>query len=147
MRNSLLKQNFYEKLISCFLLKGKKSISKKIINFSLVKLSGKIKNLYLFFSHFFFKLNCFIELKFIRLRKTLFNIPFSTTKKRRLFLSSKWVVDSIRNDKTKMASMFKLVGEFKHVFEKRISNSGSQSKKIYNVTQCVFNRSNIHFRW
>ena len=93
----------------------------------------------------FIKLNSFVEVKKIRVRKRTIFVPFSINLKRRSYLVVKWLFEAIREDKKRSCLSIRLAEEIFLV----LSNKLAKSKKLrsINIAQAIANRSNIHYRW
>ena len=93
----------------------------------------------------FLKLNSFVEIKKVRIKRSSHFVPFSITLKRRSYLIIKWLMQAILEDKRKISMSEKLFTEIQNT----IGNIPSKSIKLRNsnVSQALANRSNIHFRW
>ena len=139
--------NFYDKFLGFLIKKGKKINAKKTIENSFFYVSKKTrlskKQILVFL---FEKLNCFVEVRKIRIKRRTHFVPFSIKIKRRLYLVVKWLMKSISLNKKKISTSKKLANEILAVF-KNLSNSKVLRLKRLNNNQSVANRSNIHFRW
>jgi small subunit ribosomal protein S7 len=91
------------------------------------------------------KLNSFVEIKKIKVRRGFHLVPFPISHKRSTYLMIKWLLQAIKDDKRKIPVSDKLFLEINQT----ISSSSSKSLDIKNsnITQVLANRSNIHFRW
>jgi len=96
-------------------------------------------------SKLFSKLNSFVEVKKIRVRRGFHLVPFPISHKRSTYLIIKWLIQAIKEDKRKISFSDKLFSEINQT----ISSSSSKSLEIKtsNISQVLSNRSNIHFRW
>mgnify|MGYP000906265460 FL=1 len=139
-------KNLYNKIISFFTKKGNKVKATKIVNEAFDKVSketGLSFNSIL--SKLFSKLNSFVEVKKIRVRRGFHLVPFPISHKRSTYLIIKWLIQAIKEDKRKISFADKLFSEINQT----ISSSSSKSLEIKtsNISQVLSNRSNIHFRW
>jgi small subunit ribosomal protein S7 len=139
-------KNLYNKIISFFTKKGNKVKATKIVNEAFDKVSketGLSFNSIL--SKLFSKLNSFVEVKKIRVRRGFHLVPFPISHKRSTYLIIKWLIQAIKEDKRKISFSDKLFSEINQT----ISSSSSKSLEIKtsNISQVLSNRSNIHFRW
>jgi small subunit ribosomal protein S7 len=139
-------KNLYNKIINFFTKKGNKVKATKIVNEAFGKVSketGLSFNSIL--SKLFSKLNSFVEVKKIRVRRGFHLVPFPISHKRSTYLIIKWLIQAIKEDKRKISFSDKLFSEINQT----ISSSSSKSLEIKtsNISQVLSNRSNIHFRW
>ena len=139
-------KNLYKKIINFFTKKGNKVKATKIVNEAFDKVSketGLSFNSIL--SKLFSKLNSFVEVKKIRVRRGFHLVPFPISHKRSTYLIIKWLIQAIKEDKRKISFSDKLFSEINQT----ISSSSSKSLEIKtsNISQVLSNRSNIHFRW
>ncbi len=139
-------KNLYNKIINFFTKKGNKVKATKIVNEAFDKVSketGLSFNSIL--SKLFSKLNSFVEVKKIRVRRGFHLVPFPISHKRSTYLIIKWLIQAIKEDKRKISFSDKLFSEINQT----ISSSSSKSLEIKtsNISQVLSNRSNIHFRW
>jgi len=139
-------KNLYNKIINFFTKKGNKVKATKIVNEAFDKVSketGLSFNSTL--SKLFSKLNSFVEVKKIRVRRGFHLVPFPISHKRSTYLIIKWLIQAIKEDKRKISFSDKLFSEINQT----ISSSSSKSLEIKtsNISQVLSNRSNIHFRW
>jgi len=139
--------NLYCKLLGVLTKKGNKTAAKKIIDNTFLKLSSKTnKSLQKLFLQVFIKLNSFIEVKNVRVRRSSHMVPFSINLKRRSYLILKWLTSAIKEENTQQVSFDeKLYLELDNL----INNTQSKAlkKKKQNTANAVKNRSNLHFRW
>lgn len=139
--------NLYHKLLGVLTKKGNKTAAKKIIDNTFLKLSAKTnKSLQKLFLQIFIKLNSFVEVKNVRVRRSSHMVPFSINLKRRSYLILKWLTSAIKEENTQQISFDeKLYLEL----ESLLNNTQSKAlkKKKQNTTNAVKNRSNLHFRW
>jgi ribosomal protein S7 len=93
----------------------------------------------------FLKLNSYIEIKTIKIRKKIHFVPFPTTYKRRIYLVIKWITVAASEDKRKLNFSKKLSLEIFNLLQ----NKSSKSLKIKknNFSKALINKSNFHFRW
>lgn len=139
--------NLYYKLLGVLTKKGNKIAAKKIIDNTFLKISSKNnKSLQKLFLQIFIKLNSFVEVKNVRVRRSSHMVPFSINLKRRSYLILKWLTSAIREENTRQVSFDeKLYLEL----DSLINNTQSKAlkKKKQNTANAVKNRSNLHFRW
>jgi len=142
----ILKKNLYSKLLGFFVKKGKKVKSKKILDnafFSVSKKTG-FSFCYILYT-LFLKLNIFVEAKKVRIKRRSVVVPFSISLKRRSYLVTKWLMQSVLQNEGRILTEIKLFEEILKV----LTNSSSKSLKMksLNNSQALANRSNIHYRW
>ena len=139
-------KNLYNKIINFFTKKGNKVKATNLVNSAFDKISkstGLSFNEIL--SKLYLKLNSFVEIKKIKVRRGFHLVPFPISHKRSTYLMIKWLLQAIKDDKRKVPVSDKLFLEINQT----ISSSSSKSLDIKNsnITQVLANRSNIHFRW
>jgi small subunit ribosomal protein S7 len=139
-------KNLYNKVINFFTKKGNKVKATNLVNSAFDKVS---KSTGLSFNEIltklYSKLNSFVEIKKIKVRRGFHLVPFPISHKRSTYLMIKWLLQAIKDDKRKVPVSDKLFLEINQT----ISSSSSKSLDIKNsnITQVLANRSNIHFRW
>jgi small subunit ribosomal protein S7 len=139
-------KNLYNKVINFFTKKGNKVKATNLVNGAFDKVS---KSTGLSFNEIltklYLKLNSFVEIKKIKVRRGFHLVPFPISHKRSTYLMIKWLLQAIKDDKRKVPVSDKLFLEINQT----ISSSSSKSLDIKNsnITQVLANRSNIHFRW
>jgi small subunit ribosomal protein S7 len=139
-------KNLYNKIINFFTKKGNKVKATNLVNGAFDKVS---KSTGLSFNEIltklYLKLNSFVEIKKIKVRRGFHLVPFPISHKRSTYLMIKWLLQAIKDDKRKVPVSDKLFLEINQT----ISSSSSKSLDIKNsnITQVLANRSNIHFRW
>jgi small subunit ribosomal protein S7 len=139
-------KNLYNKVINFFTKKGNKVKATNLVNSAFDKVSkstGLSFNAIL--TKLYLKLNSFVEIKKIKVRRGFHLVPFPISHKRSTYLMIKWLLQAIKDDKRKVPVSDKLFLEINQT----ISSSSSKSLDIKNsnITQVLANRSNIHFRW
>ena len=142
----ILRKNLYSKLLGFFIKKGKKVKSKKILDnavFLVYKKTG-FSFCYILYT-LFLKLNIFVEAKKVRIKRRSVVVPFSISLKRRSYLVTKWLMQSVLQNEGRILTEIKLFEEILKV----LTNSSSKSLKMksLNNSQALANRSNIHYRW
>jgi ribosomal protein S7 len=136
----------YNKFVGFITKKGKKPKAKIIFDRALFNVVQKVKiplnNLLL---KIFLKLNSYIEIKTIKIRKKVHLVPFPTNYRRRVYLVIKWLVTAASENTRRFSFSKKLSLEIL----KLIKNNSSKSMKIKqnNFVKALTNRSNLHFRW
>jgi len=139
--------NLYYKFLGVLTKKGNKNAAKKILDKTFLKLSLKTNtNLQKLFLQIFIKLNSFVEVKNVRVRRASHLVPFSINLKRRSYLILKWLTTAIKEEDTQQNSMVeKLYLEVNNLIQN--TQSKALKKKKQNTVNAVKNRSNLHFRW
>ena len=142
----ILRKNLYSKLLGFFIKKGNKVKSKKILDnaFFLVSKKTGFSFCYILYT-LFLKLNIFVEAKKVRIKRRSVVVPFSISLKRRSYLVTKWLMQSVLQNEGRILTEIKLFEEILKV----LTNSSSKSLKMksLNNSQALANRSNIHYRW
>jgi ribosomal protein S7 len=138
---------FYKKLLGLLVKKGKKTVSKRILDKAFLETAATVNlPLHLVFIKIFLKLNSFVETKKVKVRRTSHIVPWGTTFERRSYLAAKWLLDIVKQDKRKVSTSKKLSKELINILQDEMT-SRVVTKKIQNMSQAVSNRSNIHYRW
>jgi len=142
----VFKKNLYSQLLGFFIKKGKKIKSKKLLNnaFFLVSKKTGFSFSYILFT-LFLKLNIFVEAKKVRIKRRSHIVPFSISLKRRSYLVTKWLMQSILQNDARVSTELKLFEEILNVLNN--TSSKALKMKIFNNSQALANRSNIHYRW
>ena len=138
--------HLYNKFVGFITKNGKKPKAKVIFDSALFNVTQKLKiPLNKLLLKIFLKLNSYIEIKTIKIRKKIHFVPFPTTYKRRIYLVIKWIINATLEDKRKLKFSEKLSLEIFNL----IKNKSSKSLKIKknNFSKALINRSNLHFRW
>jgi small subunit ribosomal protein S7 len=138
--------HLYNKFVGFITKNGKKPKAKVIFDSALFNVTQKLKiPLNRLLLKIFLKLNSYIEIKTIKIRKKVHFVPFPTTYKRRIYLVIKWIINATLEDKRKLNFSEKLSLEIFNL----IKNKSSKSLKIKknNFAKALINRSNLHFRW
>jgi ribosomal protein S7 len=147
IHSKIYKKTFYTKLLGFLTKKGKKSVSRKILNATFFAVANQTNlSLHTIFIKVFFSLNSFVETKKVKVRRTSHIVPFGITFKRRSYLIIKWLLEIVSQDKRKISTSKKLATELLNVVSSK-AVSKAMSKKTQNISQAINNRSNIHYRW
>ena len=138
--------NLYCKFLGFLTKKGDKLSARKLLDKTFFSVSKKLKMskekaLNLLFS----RLNSFVEMKKIRVRRKIVLVPFPISFKRRSYLIVKWIIDATKVEKKKSPLHKKLTKEITDVLEG--SKSRSQNLRQTNFSKALANKSNAHFRW
>ena len=132
---SLIKNKFFEKGLAYEInTEGQNIIKKNLLDNNI---SGKVS---VFGEGNFYSIN-----KNIKKRKNFHIVPMPIRKKRRFFIITKWIFQTISNDKQRKSVVDKLSTEILKYLENQPSES--LIKKNLSETTALQHRSNIHFRW
>jgi ribosomal protein S7 len=137
----------YKKLLGILNKKGLKKKAKYILDFALSKVSYKlnIKSSDILVG-IFLKLNTFVEVKKIFLRKRVLFVPFYASIERRLFLIAKWLFLGALVNKKKIKFKYKLLNEILLLLTNKKKSKAFKIKKL-NIKKALQNRANTHYRW
>jgi len=139
-------KTLYKKFLGFLIKKGGRVTAKRILDkvfFSVSKITGFSIDILLI--KLFIKLNSFVEVKKIRIRKRILFVPFSINLKRRSYLVVKWLFEAISKDKKRNSLSTRLAQEILLVLSSNLS--GSKKLRDINIAHAIANRSNIHYRW
>jgi ribosomal protein S7 len=145
-KRSLTKKTLYHKLIGFITKKGNKNSSLKIVNDAFFKVSTNTNlSMHIIVLQLFLKLNSFVEVKKVRVKRSFHLVPFQITLKRRSYLIVKWLMQAVKSDKRNIPTVEKLALEI----EQTLKTDSSKSLKLrnLNLTSALLNRSNLHYRW
>jgi ribosomal protein S7 len=137
----------YTKLLGILNKKGLKLKAKAILDFVLLKISDKLNikpNEILV--NIFLKLNTFVEVKKIFLRKRVLYVPFYASINRRLFLMAKWIFLGSSLNKKRIKFQYKLINEILLLLTNPSKSKSFKIKKL-NIKKALQNRANTHYRW
>jgi len=140
------KKTLYHKLIGFIAKKGNKNSSLKIVNDAFFKVSTNTNlPMHIIVLQLFLKLNSFVEVKRVRVKRSFHLVPFQITLKRRSYLIVKWLMQAVKSDKRNIPTVAKLAFEI----EQTLKTDSSKSLKLrnLNLTTALSNRSNLHYRW
>jgi len=140
-------KNIYLKFLGFLIKKGNKVEAKKILDKTLTFVFNKTKiSRKKILLQIFLKLNSFVEVRKIKIKRKTHVVPFSVTLNRRFYLTVKWVTMSAFQNKKRVPTYNKLSQEFlKILLTPNLSNS--IKLKTQNRFLAYSNRSNSHFRW
>jgi len=145
-KNLFTKKTLYHKLIGFITKKGNKNSSLKIVNDAFFKVSTNTNlPMHMIVLQLFLKLNSFVEVKRVRVKRSFHLVPFQITLKRRSYLIVKWLMQAVKSDKRNIPTVAKLAFEI----EQTLKTDSSKSLKLrnLNLTTALSNRSNLHYRW
>jgi ribosomal protein S7 len=138
-------KNIYFKFLGSLTKRGNKVKAKRLLDKALIKSSEKNgMPSYLIVHQTFSKLQSFLEIKKIKIRKNVHLVPFPLTRKRQDFLRIKWFLEVIKSDTRRISFSEKLAEEMSSVLSDRRSKVILKKKQTNN--EVISNRSNIHFR-
>lgn len=139
-------KTIYTKFLGSLIKKGNKIAAKNVLDNSFIQISKTNKYpAHLVLRKVFSKLNCYLEIKKIKIRKKIHFVPFPLTSARQDFLKIKWILDSAKQDSRKVNFSEKISTEISKIFLNKKSNT-LLKKKYINKT-ALSNKSNIHYRW
>jgi ribosomal protein S7 len=139
-------KSLYYKFLGFLIKKGSKNSAKKTLDSAFLTVSKKTGlSLQSLILQVFFKLNSFVEVRKVRVKRSSHVVPFSIGLKRRSYLIIKWLALAASEDKRKVSLSEKLADEVLTL----VKGSASKSLKLKEITlaQALVNRSNAHFRW
>jgi ribosomal protein S7 len=141
------KKNFYlyEMFLGFLTKKGHKIHAQKILNSTFKKVSKKTGfSFNKIFLNIFLKLNTFVEVKKVKVRRSSYFVPFPIKFKRRIYLMLKWIMLAVKQNKKKISLTEKLAFEITNI----IKGYRSKSLKLRqdNLSFAFRNRSNSHYR-
>jgi len=138
--------SLYYKLIGFLTKKGNKSKAISIVNNLFFLLSKRFNTLsFNLLYNLFFKLNIFVEVKSLRIKRRTYLVPFSIGLKRRSYLILKWLLLAVKQNKKKASISRKLYEEIELILTNKTCNT--IKKKDLNNKTALLNRSNLHYRW
>jgi ribosomal protein S7 len=142
------KTSLYLIFLGFLIKKGNIKSAKKILNKALQLVLLKIKiSKELLLLKLFKELNCFVELKKIRIKRRFVLVPFAANFKRRTYLVTKWLIEAILKKKNLQKSLAeKLAIELQLLYQTPLL-AYSYKLKMLNIKKALSNRSNIHYRW
>ena len=139
-------KNLYKKIVNFFIKDGNRVKASKLVGLAFYKVSKKTGlSFNQILSKLFVKLNSFVEIKKIRVRRGFHMVPFPISHKRSMYLITKWLVQAIKEDTRKLSMSEKLATEIYNTVVTQ--SSKSLDIKNSNISQVMANRANIHFRW
>jgi len=139
-------KSLYYKFLGFLIKNGSKNSAKKTLDSAFLTVSKKTGlSLQSLILQVFFKLNSFVEVRKVRVKRSSHVVPFSISLKRRSYLIIKWLALAASEDKRKVSLSEKLANEVLTL----VKGSASKSLKLKEITlaQALVNRSNAHFRW
>jgi ribosomal protein S7 len=143
---SIINIDLYKKFLGFLIKKGNIFKAKKVLDLTFSIVSKKTKlSTHLALATLFRKLNSFVEVKKVRVRRRFVLVPFPICSKRRSYLIVKWIMQATRKVKRKKSFSEKLSRELISI----LKGSPSKTKNLrqLNFSTALANRSNTHFRW
>ena len=138
--------NLYSKFLNSLIKRGNKVKAKKLLDEALVIVVEKLNCEHSFpLIEYFDILNCFVEVRKVRVKRRFLLVPFPIKEKRRIFLIIKWTLEIVKKEKSKVSLSNKLASSISNVLEK--SPSKIKDRRQLNLSQAATNKSNTHFRW
>lgn len=139
-------QLIYKKLIGLLAKEGKKNKIKLLVDNVLnqvSKISGlsSIKILLMVFQ----RLNTFVEVKTVKIRRRTHMVPFPIKLNRRIYLIIKWIKLSLEANNKRVNLDQKLTEEILSLLKRRPSKLLNFKKD--NNFHALRSRSNMHYRW
>jgi ribosomal protein S7 len=143
---SLKRHFFFKVILQFFLKKGNLKTAEENVKllFETLFLKTGLGD-YSIISKIYKTLYINFEIKSIKKRKNFHIVPMPIRKKRRFFIITKWIFQTISNDKQRKPAVHKLSTEILKYLENQPSES--LIKKNLSETTALQHRSNIHFRW
>jgi len=139
--------NLYKNFKNFFLKKGKANTANNLMKNILHFFSKKYKVSSSFFLLAIFKkLNSFVEIRQIKIKRKLYYVPFSISIKRRIYLVLKRLKQAILLDKRKVSVYEKIKTEIFLLLSKEKISKSLEIKKN-DSSKILLNRANIHYRW
>lgn len=138
--------SLYYKFWGFLTKKGNKLKAKKILDYAFLEVYKKTN-----YSReeslvkLFIKLNSFVEVRKVRIRRKFVLVPFPIRLRRRSYLVVKWIMQSVKSGNKKSSLSKKLTQEILNVLTK--SKSKSRSLRKLNFSKALANKSNTHYRW
>lgn len=140
------KKNLYFKFLGFLIKKGKKLVANKILAITFKKISLKLDiPISSIISQIFLKLNTFVEVKKIKMKRNIHYIPFPIKYSRRLHLISNWILLTVKNNNQRISFDNKLLIELSNTL--LLKSSNALNLKKLNERQAIIHKANTHFRW
>ena len=151
-------KTLYKQILGAFLKKGKRTAAVKLLSSALLLASKEVKlPISSILQKIFFKLNVFIDVKTITIRGRQHNVPFTVSLRRRAFLISKWLFNSLQTNHSKLSGKEKLSKEIVFILSGLTKRDETTKKVSYYSYALEYkkqlylkgsaSRSNLHFRW
>jgi ribosomal protein S7 len=147
LKKKQYKKTLYNSLVNSFILKGKKKKAKGIVDTTLLSLSKSTgTSLIKLLFNIYLKLDYFIEIKQVKIKRRAYTIPFAISYNRRIYLIIKKIKTAAESIKRKTSFSENLKVELYNIL--KMSNNSKALKLLRNnQIQSKASRSNIHFRW
>jgi ribosomal protein S7 len=131
--------SFFQSLLNHIMKKGKRSRAFSLLIESLYKFPNKE-----ILSKVFKKVRPFLEVRSVRVRRSSYQVPFPTSYRRQLHLSSLWLIETVEKDTRKLSFSQKLADELENILEGK-GNTLKKKEAVYQLAKK--NRANMHYRW
>lgn len=142
-----IESKIYKKFTNFLIQKGKKEYVLNQLTVTLFKLKKAYKINYAKLIWLLLKkLHTSIEIKTIKKKGRVHNIPVPINYGRQIYLASKWLAIGIRSNLIRTSLSNKLYSELNLLF-KTTSQSLSHQAKIKNARAVCAHKSQIHYRW
>ena len=139
-------KSLYSGFINFFIIGGKKSLAKKIIDQVFLLINKKVKaSSSLIYFLFLTKLNVLVEARKVISRRKSFFVPFPLNSKRSVFMALSWLKKGASFNKRKVSLSFKLAFEILRVIKSRPCTVLNLKKENFN--KISLNKSFLYFRW
>lgn len=147
LKKKQYKKTLYNSLVNSFILRGKKKKAKSIIDITLLSLSKSMGvSLIKLLFDIYLKLDYFIEIKQVKIKRRTYTIPFAISYNRRIYLIIKKIKMAAESAKRRTSFSSNLKVELYNIL--KMSNNSKALKLLRtNQIQSKTSRSNIHFRW
>jgi ribosomal protein S7 len=135
----------YKTVLGFFIKSGNKLSARKIVDTALLKLSITLNLPVVFLlNRVFTKFNHIVEVKKIKNKRRAHFVPFPISQKRNNYLTMKWILYAIKEDKRRVSTWLKLYSELLKIY--RGNKSKSLIKSNLNRKLSLESRSNMHYR-
>lgn len=146
-RKKQFKKTLYNSFVNNFVLGGKKKLAKNIIDNTFLNLSKNLRvSIVQLLFRVYLKLDCFVEIKHVKIKRRKYTIPFAVNYSRRIYLIIKKIKNSTKSDKRRINFSEKLKIELYNIINFQSSSKAIKSSKAQQAL-VKSSRSNIHFRW
>ena len=147
LKKKQYKKTLYNSLVNSFILRGKKKKAKSIVDITLLSLSKSMGvSLIKLLFDIYLKLDYFIEIKQVKIKRRTYTIPFAISYNRRIYLIIKKIKMAAESAKRRTSFSSNLKVELYNIL--KMSNNSKALKLLRtNQIQSKTSRSNIHFRW
>lgn len=138
-------KTIYNNLLGTFTKKGKKAKARTILVKALNKTSDSLKiPVNEVYNKLAKELGGLVELKKIKIKKTVYKVPFPLNQNRRTFLFSKQLIDGVQKNKSRIKTYQKLSSE---IMSYILEDESNLARKEALTKEILASRSNRHYRW